>query len=86
MLYFGLCLNANLLRVCRQRREHLVFSVLLKMVPGLEEHLMEGSKDDILSIAGLVSHPLDLPALSIYPSLCSFRKVYPAPGRMTRKV
>ena len=30
------------------------------MVPGLEDRLMEGSEDDILSIAGMVSHSKDV--------------------------
>ncbi|KIM75845.1 hypothetical protein PILCRDRAFT_13218 [Piloderma croceum F 1598] len=37
-----------------QRREHLVFNVLLQMIPGLEECLMDGCEDDILSIATML--------------------------------
>jgi hypothetical protein len=69
----------------RQRREHRVFSVLLQMVPGLEANLMEGSEDSVLSIAGLVSRSLDFNAWLVDSSLCSFRRVYPALGRMTRR-
>ena len=39
----------------RQRREHRVFGMLLQMVPGLEQRLMEGSGDDVVVIAELVS-------------------------------
>jgi hypothetical protein len=39
----------------RQRREHGVFRMLLQMVPGLEDRLIEGSEEDILSIAVMVS-------------------------------
>ena len=52
------------------------------MIPGLEDRLMEGSEDDVLSMAALVSHSLDFNVWLI-PSLCSFRRVYPVPGQMT---
>jgi hypothetical protein len=38
----------------RERREHRVFWVLLQMVPRLEEHLVEGSDEDIVHIAELI--------------------------------
>ncbi|KIM54554.1 hypothetical protein SCLCIDRAFT_30996 [Scleroderma citrinum Foug A] len=37
-----------------ERREHCVFQELLKSVPGLEEHLMEGSEEEVDTIAELV--------------------------------
>jgi hypothetical protein len=40
--------------MCRQRREHRVFGVLLQMVPGLETRLMEGLEEDLVSIAEMV--------------------------------
>ena len=39
----------------RERREHRIFQVLLQMVPGLEARLLEGSDEDILHVADLVS-------------------------------
>jgi hypothetical protein len=38
----------------RERREHRVFRLLLQMVPGMEDRLMEGSEEDTLHIAELV--------------------------------
>lgn len=38
----------------RENREHHVFTALLQMVPGLEGHLMEGSNDDLTTIAEMV--------------------------------
>ena len=38
----------------RQRREHRVFSMLLQMVPGLENRLMNGEDEDVVSIAEMV--------------------------------
>lgn len=52
---FCLCLIPNNHLFCRQRREHRIFNVLLQMVPGLEDRLMEGSGEDLLTIAAMVS-------------------------------
>jgi hypothetical protein len=38
----------------RERREHQVFRILLQMIPGMEDRLMEGSEEDIVHIAELV--------------------------------
>jgi hypothetical protein len=38
----------------RERREHRIFRVLIRMVPGLEERLMDGSDEDVVHIAELV--------------------------------
>jgi hypothetical protein len=38
----------------RERREHRVFRLLLHMIPGLEDRIMEGSEDEIVLIAELV--------------------------------
>ncbi|KIM89596.1 hypothetical protein PILCRDRAFT_60503 [Piloderma croceum F 1598] len=37
-----------------ERREHRIFCILLQMVPGLEERLMEGFNEDVAHIADLV--------------------------------
>ena len=49
----------------RQRREHSVFNVLLQMVPGLEDRLMEGSEDDVVEIATMASRRHSFLALSL---------------------
>lgn len=41
-------------QLTRERREHLVFSHLLEMVPGLEERLLEGTDEGVVHIAELV--------------------------------
>lgn len=38
----------------RERREHRIFKHLLRMVPGLEDRVMEGSDEDFVHIAELV--------------------------------
>lgn len=38
----------------RQRRKHCVFSMLLQMVPGTENWLMNGEDEDMVSIAEIV--------------------------------
>jgi hypothetical protein len=38
----------------RQRREHSVFRILLRMVPGLEGRLIEGSDEEAVMIAEMV--------------------------------
>ena len=38
----------------REQHEHRVFRLLLHMVPGMEDCLMEGSEEDTLHIAELV--------------------------------
>jgi hypothetical protein len=38
----------------RERREHRIFQLLLQMVPGLEERLVEGSEENVLHVAELV--------------------------------
>ncbi|KAF8240435.1 hypothetical protein L208DRAFT_1539586 [Tricholoma matsutake] len=37
-----------------ERREYWVYRLLLQMVPGLEEHLLSGSEEEILHVADLV--------------------------------
>jgi len=50
------CLNYRISsRNYRQRREHAVFCLLVQMVPGLEDRLIEGFEEDIMSIAVMVS-------------------------------
>lgn len=54
---------------CRQRREHSVFNVLLQMVVGLEDRLMEGTEDDASAIATMVSWLTLLPGAVPFFSL-----------------
>ena len=63
------CLIVDLHPAFRQRREHHVLHVLLQMVPGLEDCLVEGSEDDLVSIAAMVSHSLLFSA--VWPPCCS---------------
>ena len=44
----------NCLMIFRERREHRVYRLLLEMVPGLEERLLNGSEEDLIHIADLV--------------------------------
>ena len=39
----------------RERREHRIFQELLKSVPGLEEHLLQGLEEEVDTIADLVN-------------------------------
>jgi hypothetical protein len=39
----------------RERREHRIFDILLQMIPGLQERLMEASAEEIVLIGELVS-------------------------------
>jgi hypothetical protein len=43
----------------RERREHRIYQHLLRMVPGLEERLMEGSNEDIVHVSELVCSSFD---------------------------
>ena len=51
----SLVLGAN--NLLRERREYCVYRLLLQMVPGLEERLLNGSEEEILHVADLVRHP-----------------------------
>jgi hypothetical protein len=64
--------------------EDSIFNVLLQMIPGLENSLMEGSEDEVLSIAAMV---ILCNFLVLFTHLCLHRsrKVYPAPDLMTQK-
>lgn len=57
----------------RERREHRIFQVLLQMVPGLEARLMEGSDQDTVHVAELVSWFLLY--LNIHYSWKSFEQI-----------
>ena len=46
---------ALLILLYRERREQRVFQALLQMTPGLEQHLMEGTEEDVVAIAEKVS-------------------------------
>jgi len=46
----------HLINYPREHREHRIFRTLLQMVPGLEERLIEGTNEDLLHIADLVSN------------------------------
>ena len=41
-------------QLARELQEHRVFMLLLEMVPGLEEHLLEESDEGIIHVAELV--------------------------------
>jgi hypothetical protein len=41
----------------RERREHRVFRILLDMISGLEQRLVDGSEEDAVHVAGLVCLP-----------------------------
>jgi hypothetical protein len=43
------------LLIYRERHKHRVFGVLLQMVPGLEERLMDGTEEDVVFVAEMVS-------------------------------
>ena len=43
----------------RERREHRVFNVLLQMIPGLQDRLVEASAEEMVHIGDLVCHVLD---------------------------
>jgi hypothetical protein len=48
-----------MISICfRQRREHGVYKQLVGMIPGLEECLVNGSKEETLHVADLVHHSL----------------------------
>jgi len=42
----------------RQKYEHGVYKQLMNMIPSLEEHLLNGSEEEILHVADLVRHSL----------------------------
>ena len=44
----------HLIAYMRERREHRIFRILLDMIPGLEDHLMGGSDDNVTHISELV--------------------------------
>jgi hypothetical protein len=53
----GLYIYSNIrytFTVNRERREHRVFRLLLQMIPGMEDRLMEGSEEDVAHMAELV--------------------------------
>lgn len=69
----------------RERHEFRVFKDLLRMVPGLEERLIEGNEEDAQRIAESVSAvSVSVIWLRILKSH-SFKKVYPVPVPMTQK-
>jgi hypothetical protein len=74
------------LLICyRQRHEHTVFGILPQMVPGLEDCLMEGTDEDIVSIADKVCQTQCILGAITY-SMNSFRREYPAEDPMTPRV
>jgi hypothetical protein len=40
--------------ILRERREHRIFQLLLQMIPGLEDRLLNGSEENVTHIAELV--------------------------------
>ena len=72
--------------ILRERREHKTFLDLLKIVPGLEEQLMNPSTmEEELQLAATMVRCL---TFNIYSStiLYSCRRAPPVPDRMTQKV
>lgn len=67
----------------RERREHRVFQVLLQMIPGLEERLVEGSEENVIHVAELVCFHISY-WLYVTDTRRS-RKVLPAPDPMILK-
>jgi hypothetical protein len=69
---------------CRERREHRVFERLLQTIPGLEARLMDGSDEEIMHVAELVSnfHPACDRKFLI---MCRFRKAPLCRVQMTRR-
>jgi len=53
----------------RQRQEHRIFEVLLQMVPGLEDCVLNSSEEDVMYIAKMV-YPLDM-YISVHILTCS---------------
>jgi hypothetical protein len=45
----------TILTPVREQREHRIFNLLLQMIPGLEERLVDGSDEDVLHVGDLVS-------------------------------
>jgi len=39
----------------RERREHRIFNLLIQMIPGLQERLMDASAEEVVHIGDLVS-------------------------------
>jgi hypothetical protein len=70
---------------CRERKEHRVFDLLLQMVPGLEGRLLNGSDEEVGHVAELVSAFNLLLICSEVLIDSRFRRVFAAPGPMTRK-
>ena len=59
-LFFHLIRSQHLIVfIVRERREHRVYDTLLKVVPNLEERLMNASEEEVGMIAELASinHP-----------------------------
>jgi hypothetical protein len=49
----------------RERREHRIFNILLQMIPGILERLMEASAEEIVHIGELVSCNLILDLVKV---------------------
>ena len=60
----------------RQRREHRVFTALLKAAPGLEERLMTGTEEDIHFISTMVSQIIRYPLHFLRHLFASCKKVH----------
>ena len=65
----------------RQRREHRVFMLLLQMVPGLEERLVEGSEENVLHVAELVRFSTN----NIYMDNLATRLIHTDPERRVQR-
>jgi hypothetical protein len=62
-----------------------VFQILLQMIPGLEDRLMDGDDEVVISIADMVRHRQHL-LIAITKLYNSFKRAYPVQDLMTQKV
>lgn len=54
--------------LARERREHRIFNLLIQMIPGLQERLMDASAEEVVHVGDLVSDShrfLDLCCLTL---------------------
>jgi hypothetical protein len=71
-----------LILVIRERRELRIFRMLLKLIPTLEERLMESSEEELMAIASMVRTLLTPHRVPLDPGF-SCRKEPLARERMT---
>jgi len=74
---------SDIIHINRERREHRVFQLLLQMIPGLQERLMESSDEHVGHIAELVREYFYFYFSSLFSD--RFRKVLQARDLMTQR-